>query len=328
VTPDRFLMSLRIGRWQWPWAILGTAATLALIIAFGLAAEPIETGLAALYSRESPGTDLIPGRIDTFAGFLLFAISISLPPALVAWAVHGLDPRQLLGPNGHFDWPQLAKAALAMLSVMLLAAAIGLVREPQNYAWLGRGLPHLPWLLIAIPLILYQSFAEEYLFKGYLVRVWGAVLPIRSVIVLVIAALFTSAHAINDDVAQDLVFNLVFFFAAELLTLFVYLRTQSLAAVTGLHWINNVWAMCLVPTEPGQSTALALAAYTDPVLSAGRSRLTDPGSYLEMGSALALLLVLLVWKRSPFYLPPHLPTEPPTAPEPDGPSEVRTPEQG
>ena len=311
--PDRFLMSCRIGRWRWPWAIAGTALTLAMILAISLASEPIETRLAALYDRESPGTDLIPGRLDTFASFLLFAISVSLAPALVAIAIHGVDPRRLLGPRGHFDWRQLGKAALAMLTVMSLGAAIGLVREPQNYAWMSRGFSHLPWLVFATVLILYQSFAEEYLFKGYLVRVWGAVVPIRTVIVLAVAALSTSAHAINDDVAQDLVFNLIFFFIGELLTLFIFLRTESLAAVTGLHWINNVWAMCLVPTQPGQSSALAIAVYNDPILSAGRSRLTDPTAYLELGSGLVLLLVLLIWRRSPFYLPPHRPAAPPAS---------------
>lgn len=323
MTPDRFLLSFRHGRWRWPWAALGTALTLALLISIGLITEPIENRLSMRFGHPTPGIDLLPGRPDTFVSFLFFAISVSLAPALVAAGLHGIDPRRLLGPGGRFDWGQMTKAALALVTVMLLGAAIGLVREPQNYRWLSRDASQLPWLAVAAALILYQSFAEEYLFKGYLLRVWGAVLPIRSLIVLAIAGVFTSAHAINDDVAQDLVFNLIFFFAGELLTLFVYLRTESLGAVTGLHWINNVWAMCIVPTEPGQSTALAIAAYTDPVLSAGASRLTDPKSYLEVGAGLVALLVLLCWKRSPFYLPPQhstiaAPAEPPPSDPPPG----------
>lgn len=308
--PDRFLLSFRTGRWRWPWAILGTALTLSLVIAIGLITEPIENRLAMRFGHSTPGTDLLPGRPDTFVSFLFFALSVSLAPSLVAAGLHGVDPRRLLGPESRFDWGQMLKASAALVAVMGAGLVIGLFREPQNYAWLSRDTSQLPWLAVAAALILYQSFAEEYLFKGYLFRVWGAVLPIRTLIVVTVAAVFTSAHAINDDVATDLAFNLIFFFAGELVTLLVYLRTESLGAVTGLHWINNVWAMCILPTQPGQSTALAIAAYTDPVLSAGASRLTDPKSYLEVAAGLMFLLVLLCWKKSPFYLPPHRPVEP------------------
>lgn len=305
MTPDRFLLLGRVGRWQWPWALLGTIATFALIIAIGLITDPIETWLAGRHGEDAAGSDLTPDRLDTFASFLLFALSVTLAPALVISLVHGLDPRRLLGPNGRFRWDLCARASLAMLFVAAVGVAIGLVREPQSYQWQAIKPGHLPWLLLALPIIFCQSFAEEYLFKGYLVRVWGAVLPVRSVIVLVVAAVFTSAHAINDDVARDLAFNLLIFFAGELLTLAVYLRTCSLGAVTGLHWINNVWAMCVLATQPGQSGALALAVYTDPVLAAGGSRLTDAYGYLELLAGFALLWVMLTWRRSPFYLSPH-----------------------
>jgi membrane protease YdiL (CAAX protease family) len=309
VKPDPFLLSCRVGRWRWPWAVAGTALTLALIIAIGFVTEPLEIRLAAAYGAASPGTDLLPGRPDTFLSFVLFALSVSLAPALVAIAVHGLDPRRLLGPGGRFDWNDFAKGAAALIIVMGLGVVVALFREPENLAWTGRGLADLPWLALALPVILFQSFSEEYLFKGYLVRVWGAVVPIRSLIVVAVAALFSAAHAINTDVAQDLAFNLGVFFILELFTLAVYLRTESLAGVTGLHWMNNVWAMCVMATSPGQSTELALAVYRDPILSSGASRLTEPWAYLEVAAALALLAVMLFWRRSPLYIEPARPAQ-------------------
>lgn len=305
VTIDRFLASSRVGRWQWPWAIAGTALTAVLIIAAAQATAPLESWLAALQGAEDEASFLVPGRLDSYAGFVLFAFSLTLPPALVLAAVHRVDPWQVLAPGGRWQWSLFARATLAFLTVVVAGQIVGLIREPGSYRWLDRGLSHVPWLLLALPVILLQSFAEEYLFKGYLLRVWGAVLPFRFPIVMAVAVLFTAGHAINDDVAADLVFNLMFFLAAEILTLVIFLRTESLDAVTGLHWMNNVWAMALMATEPGQSTALALSAYTDPMVAAGRSRLTDPYSYLELGTGLALLWLLLSWPGSPFYLAPR-----------------------
>lgn len=128
--------------------------------------------------------------------------------------------------------------------------------------------------------------------------------------IVTVAVIFTAGHAINDDVAQDLAFNLLVFFAGEILTLLIYFRTRCLGAVTGLHWINNVWAMCILSTQPGQSNALSLAVYTDPVLSSGGSRLTDPYAYLEVLAGLALLWFLLTWPRSPLVLPAVVDTAP------------------
>ncbi len=297
--PDRVLLLGRIGRWQWPWALLGTVATFALVFVIGFATEPIENWIAGHYGEATAGADLTPGRLDTFAGFLLFAITVAFAPALAAIAVHGVGPGALLGTNGQFRWDLCARASLALILVMALGLLTGLVREPANHQWQASVPDRLPWIMLALPIIFFQSFAEEYFFKGYLLRLWGAVLPVRWLMVLIIAVIFTGGHAINDDVAQDLVFNLMVFFAGELLTLVIYLRTQCLGAVTGLHWINNVWSMCILANQPGQSPALALAVYTDPIISAGGSRLTDPYSYVEVAAGLALLWVLLTWRQSP-----------------------------
>jgi hypothetical protein len=93
----------------------------------------------------------------------------------------------------------------------------------------------------------------------------------------------------------------IYFTAAEVVAFVVLFRTQNLAAAAGLHWMNNVFAT-LAPTVPGQPTVLALAVYTDPVYAAGGSRLFDPATHAAGVAGFALLLVMLMWRRSPFYL--------------------------
>lgn len=302
--PDSFLLACRIGRWQWPWALFGTVLTITLVLAIGLVTGPMETKLAALYgAKPSQSVELVPGRIDTFASFLFFAISISLAPALVMAAVHRLEPQTPLGPDGRFDWSHVIRGAAAVLLVMTIDAAVSIYRDQRAFQFVEHAPVHYLWMLAALPLILFQSFSEEYLFKGYFARTWGAVLPLRWPIVFLVCALFTAGHSINEDVAKDLIFNLTFFFLSELVTLIVFFRTESLAGVTGLHWANNVWVMLLMATEPGQSQALSLSVYKDPIWSAGRSRLTDVFSWCEALGIVSAILLLLTWRYSPLRLP-------------------------
>jgi hypothetical protein len=66
--------------------------------------------------------------------------------------------------------------------------------------------------------------------------------------------------------------------------------------------MNNVWSMCLVATEPGQSGHLAVAIQTDADILAGRSHLWDFGAYLEVMAVYGGLWLLLTHPRSPLRI--------------------------
>jgi hypothetical protein len=158
-----------------------------------------------------------------------------------------------------------------------------------------------------------QSLGEEVLFKGYLLRVLGAVLPFRWLVVLPLVVAFTALHIGNTDLKRDPVFSLFYFALGEVIAFAIFLRTQNLAASAGMHWMNNVWSSLLVASAPDQSTTLALVVKTDPTLADGQSGLLDPAAHAGEIAQLALLLALLFWRRSPFYLPetPARPAEGP-----------------
>ena len=150
-------------------------------------------------------------------------------------------------------------------------------------------------------MIFVQSLGEEVMFRGYLLRAWGAVLPFRLPVTAAVITLFVAGHLWNDDLRRDLLLNVIFFVAGEIIAYAVLFRTQNLAASAGLHWMNNVLAL-LAPTVPGQPTVLGLAIYTDPVYAAGGSRLFDPLTHTAGIVGVTLLLTMLFWHRSPFYL--------------------------
>ena len=157
---------------------------------------------------------------------------------------------------------------------------------------------------MTVAVLLVQSLGEEVLFRGYLFRIWGAVVPHRLLVLLPISATFIALHTLNDDFKQDPPGGYIQFIVGEAIAYFMVMRTGSLAAGWGLHWLNNAWAFAILPTVPGQSFDVAIAIYRSPVLEQGRSNVGDPLSVACFVLGVGLLLVLLLWRGSPLYLAP------------------------
>jgi membrane protease YdiL (CAAX protease family) len=305
LTSDPVLLQGREGRWQWPWALAGTLITLALVTVLARPVELLE-GLAE--KRHWIARDLLELTLDpkqpfTFADVAIAALPYIFCPLLVLVCVHGVSWRRAFAYRGTFDWSLFLKAALAFLLVGGLAELPAVLSEPQDFALQPRGLDFLPWALLGMVAIYAQSLGEEVLFKGYLLRVLGAVFPFRWLVVLPLVAAFTALHIGNTDLKRDPVFSLFYFALGEVIAFAIFLRTQNLAACAGVHWMNNVWSSLLVASAPDQSTTLALVVKTDPTLADGQSSLLDPAAHAVEIAHLALLLALLFWRRSPFYLP-------------------------
>jgi len=305
--PDPVLLQGREGRWRWPWAAAGLLLAALLFVAIGLAVTAFEDEAVRRHwiSGGFPQSvfPLDPAQPITYFDVLIASFTFLVPPLLVLPLAHRVSWRRALSWGGGFQWRQFWRAALALMTLSIASLALGYAWEPQQYEFPARPPAHAFWVALAAAVIFVQSFGEEVFFRGYLVRAWGAVLPFRLPVTAAVVTLFVSGHLDNDDLQKDLPLNLAYFVAGEAVAYAVLFRTQNLAASAGLHWMNNLVAL-LTPTVPGQPTLLALAVYTDPVYAADGSRLLDPLTHVAGLASLALLLVLLYWPRSPFYLEP------------------------
>jgi membrane protease YdiL (CAAX protease family) len=302
---DPLLLQGRERRWRWPWAIIGTIVTAFLfflltsaVIAFETLAQQRRWIVGGFPQNVFP---IDPAKPLTYLDLVLTSLPFLLAPLIVLPLVHGVSWRRAFSYGVGFQWRQFFNAATALMVVAVLGVALSYVLEPKQFEFpaLDRAIPL--WIALALGVILVQSLGEEVLFRGYLLRVWGAVLPYRVPVTASVISLFVAGHLGNEDIKRDLLLNLVYFVAVEVISYAVLFRTQNLAASAGLHWMNNVMAL-LTPTVPGQPTALALAVYTDPVYAAGGSRLFDPITHAGTLAGVVILLVLLLWRRSPFYL--------------------------
>jgi hypothetical protein len=62
-------------------------------------------------------------------------------------------------------------------------------------------------------------------------------------------------------------------------------------------------AFFILSPVPGWSPTTAMATYSDTVLLAGGTHLLDPYAWITSLLGFALTVWLLIWQRSPFYLP-------------------------
>lgn len=300
------LLMGRRGRWRLPWAIGGLVLTGLLFAALAFAAGMFEDeATRAGWGGDVPDSvfPIDPAEPITYLFLLLECLPFLVAPLVALSLTHGVSWRQAFAYSGRFRWHQFSRAALAFLAVSALGLAAGYTIEPEQYQFKLQGWSFAWWGLLALGVVLVQSLGEEVMFRGYLLRVVGAVLPFRVPVTATIMALFVAGHLGNEDIDKDLTLNVIYFAIVEFISYALLFRTQNLAASAGLHWMNNVVAL-FAPTVPGQPTALALIVYSDPVYASGGSRLFDLTTHAVGAIGIALLLTLLFWRRSPLYLAP------------------------
>lgn len=307
LAPDPVLLKGREGRWRWLWAVNGlllTALAFVLLSVVVLVFEDVAVREGWVRGGFPQNVfPLDPAQPITYLDVLIASLAFLIAPLIALPLAHGVSWRRAFSYGLGFQWGQFRRAALALLVLALLAQGLGYAFEPQQYRFPAHPPAHVLWIVLALGVVFVQSLGEEVLFRGYLVRAWGAVLPFRLPVTAAVIALFVGGHLWNEDLQRDLTINVIYFIVGEIVAYAVFFRTQNLAASAGLHWMNNVLAL-VVPTVPGQPTVLALAIYTDPVYVAGGSRLFDWLTHTTGIAGVALLLAMFYWRRSPFYLMP------------------------
>jgi len=186
-------------------------------------------GLAAEIQRPQ---NVMPFFLGIAASFGIVAISL----ALAAAAVHRKRPSDLLG---QWRWNHFALAFGAWVLVQSVLALIDFAIAPKGFA-LTAGQGTLSLAAVGFVGISVQTFAEEYVFRGYLTQ--GLLLLFKKPLpaAIVSGLLFGSLH-ISNGTPQALnaaVFGIVCSLVA--------IRTGGIALTYGLHLANNYFGAVVV----------------------------------------------------------------------------------
>lgn len=309
---DPVLLQEREGRWRWPWALILTVVCLVimiLLIGVGVALLvllSIVTGSEdeVRQAAQAAGSSLFtPG--EPFSYLIVFwTYAAMIVGVVVALSIRAKSFRVGLTYNTPLTFAPFWKAGGAMFVMLALSVVLQYSIFPEGFAARSISPTHALWMLLAAVLLLVQTLGEELLFRGFLLRLLGAVLPIRLIAVTLISGTFISLHIGNPDIQADIYFSLIIFAALEVLYYWMLFRTRSVMATWGMHWINNVFAFLIVAQLPGWDNKISFITYTDPVLSGGGSYATNPWPYIVTVLFMLIFVMLVAWRRSPFYIAP------------------------
>jgi membrane protease YdiL (CAAX protease family) len=263
----------RNARHKWWRPLVGTLAlaaiafflTVGVFIVWG-----VVHGAIAGDVPDGQGDELFSNDLENLASTLVMLAILTPAVVFTAWAVQRRPPWSVASVLNKLRWKWLFLACLPGLGYLAVSYLFGTIAQAvfpnadpipaDDGAWVGFAAFIGPALLLLF-LVPFQSAAEEFVFRGWLVQAIGAYVPrsdARNAVTRVIwralrtpwpalvisSALFVSAHGYTGWALAD-----IFLFAMTVGWLTV--RTGGIEAAIALHALNNLFAFML-PAATGQ----------------------------------------------------------------------------
>lgn len=191
---------------------------------------------------------ILDGATPTHTGiFFLTFLGYHLGLWLVVRFLHKRSFFTLFGPQKRVIWRHFRIGILIAFGISLAAALLQMLEPlfiaPQDQTQLDQNLQVNEWLLILAPaliLIFIQIFAEELVFRGYMLQQLRA--RFRSVWIWAIlpSVAFGLLHADPSTWGINAVFYVIHTSVIGIVLSFVTLRTGNIGAAAGLHFGNNM----------------------------------------------------------------------------------------
>ena len=261
----------RTAKHTWWRPIVGTAFLVAgafFVTAGILIAWEIVHGLVTGDFAEPVGNQIFPSDIENLALTLVMLGVLTPLVMFTAWWIQRRPALSVASVLNRIRWRWLLLSCLPALGYLALSYGMGLLFDvifPQDAgvsadggSWVGFRAFVVPALVILV-LVPFQSAAEEFVFRGWLIQAIGAYGPdspdgrarwLRILFrspwpgIVVGGVAFVSAHGYTGWAMAD-----IFLFAVTIGYLTV--RTGGLEAGIALHTLNNVVAF-LLPAATGR----------------------------------------------------------------------------
>ncbi|TDW22541.1 CPBP family intramembrane glutamic endopeptidase [Kribbella kalugense] len=264
----------RLGRtpkYAWWRPVVGTILIGAFVLFLTSAVVVIWTIAHRVLAGPIPtptGTDIFPSDTENLAVTLVMLGILTPAVGLAAWLVQRRPFWSVASVLNRIRWRWLLLCCVPAVGYLVLSYLMGFLVDAifpaddsigsDGGSWVGFGAFVVPALVILF-LVPFQSAAEEFMFRGWLIQAVGAYGPdnpngrarwLRTIFrspwpgIVVGGAAFVSAHGYTGWAMAD-----VFLFAVTVGWLTV--RTGGLEAGIALHALNNLLAFML-PAATGQ----------------------------------------------------------------------------
>ena len=241
-TTQTFLDYARRGRtgvWRWLFAgLLGVVLgfVIQLLLGFGLVAVAMSKGFSVERILEE-----IQKPSNPIGFFALAAVSFGcflLSFWLAALWIQGKRFGDLIG---RWRWGPFAAGAAIWLVLIAAGSAVDWWMQPKGFSvTLSNATASLAG--VAIVGLGIQTFAEEFIFRGWLTQAWLLATKNPLAAALLSGLMFGSIHLPNPDGLLSAASATVFGIATSLIAI----RIGSLSFGYGMHLVNNLWGAVVV----------------------------------------------------------------------------------
>lgn len=260
----------RTGLHRWWRPLVGTAFLVAVgMLAIGavLIGWEIVHSIVAGGFVEPEGDRIFPNPTEDLAVTLVILGVLTPVVLLTVWLIQRRPVGSVISVLNRMRWRWLLVSCLPALGYLAVSFGLGILvdavfptDETGSDSWVGWGRFVVPALVILL-LVPFQSAAEEFVFRGWLIQAIGSYAPdqadgsgfrravgtaLRSPwpAVTITSVLFVAAHGYTGWAMVD-----IFLFA--MLIGWLTVRTGGLEAAISLHTLNNLLAF-LLPAAVGQ----------------------------------------------------------------------------
>lgn len=221
---------IRVPLWKWS---LGTF----LILSIWVFTAPLFGVVADVFiGRE--------GAWRSLASELLPFIPLFLATPLVWTRLMRKPVRELINISGVLSRRQLIVGFLGWLVLASIGTGVDALLHPTDYRFTFEMATFVPFLLVALVLLPVQTSAEEFFFRGWVLR-WAQNLstPVAAVISGVVFAL---PHMGNPEAAGQTLIALSAWFLLGATWAYVSARDGGIELALGAHLANNAFSLLLV----------------------------------------------------------------------------------
>ena len=221
---------IRVPLWKWS---LGTF----LILSIWVFTAPFFGVFADVFiGRE--------GAWRSLASELLPFIPLFLATPIVWSRVIRRPVRELINISGALSRRQLIVGFIGWLILASIGTGVDALLHPSDYRFTFEASTFIPFLLVAMVLLPVQTSAEEFFFRGWILR-WAQHLsaPVAAVISGVVFAL---PHMGNPEAVGQTAIALSAWFLLGATWAYVSARDGGIELALGAHLANNAFSLLLV----------------------------------------------------------------------------------
>lgn len=191
-----------------------------------------------------------------FLGLTAFYLPLLLATLLVVRFLHRRPASTVITPFRRLNWRMIALGAGLWLAAMGTVQLISLLLPTSNKGavrWNFQPGVFWPALALACTLLVVQTSAEELVFRGYLLQLFGKLSRNTWIMATFSAMIFAVPHLWNPEVSRatglQWILALAIYAAPGFAWAVVSIRAGTVELALGAHWLNNFGAVILITGE-------------------------------------------------------------------------------